>query len=195
MPTAPIGPGPASASAVRDINSTIHQVKHCPPTLGTGKAQADDGPAFPPRRRRAATGEGHRPQRRFWPLAGTATDPARARHLIRAVLTRWDLEPLVDTAELLVNELVTNVLDHANGPMWLHVLREDQEIFFAVWDGDPHLPALQPSDHLAESGRGLWLVEVLAHRWGAHAVSGLGKVVWYSLYQDTHITAQHGQDA
>ncbi|MGW8627936.1 hypothetical protein ACWGMV_22475, partial [Streptomyces albidoflavus] len=39
----------------------------------------------------------------------------------RAQLTQWDLEPLVDTTELLVSELVTNALRYGEGEIGLRL--------------------------------------------------------------------------
>jgi hypothetical protein len=50
-----------------------------------------------------------------------------------------------------------------------------------VEDGSPQLPAWSPSDTEALSGRGLTLVSALSDSWGARALDGAGKVVWFEL--------------
>lgn len=48
-----------------------------------------------------------------------------------------------------------------------------------VWDADHHLPEPQNADLIAESGRGLLLVESLSAQWGAYVPDGSsGKAVW-----------------
>jgi hypothetical protein len=136
------------------------------------------------RRSRRAVRERSAQLNRSWPLAGTAADSARARRLVRAVLTRWGFASMTDTAELMASELVTNALRHAGGAIRLQLLIKGREGFCAVWDADPRLPAPQPPDLLADHGRGMHLIDALAHRWGACAVAGAGKVVWFSLSLD-----------
>jgi PAS domain S-box-containing protein len=86
----------------------------------------------------------------------------------------------VDTAVLLVSELVTNAIRHARGPCALTVKLGDDEVELSVEDGDPQVPIARAARRLEESGRGLLLVGALADRWGVRAISG-GKAIWFSL--------------
>ena len=86
----------------------------------------------------------------------------------------------VDTAVLLVSELVTNAVRHARGPCALVVNVAGDEVELSVEDGDPHVPVAGGRHRLEESGRGLLLVGALAERWGVRAVPG-GKSIWFSL--------------
>ncbi|MEU7028870.1 ATP-binding protein [Streptomyces sp. NPDC046275] len=93
--------------------------------------------------------------------------PHRLRRILRASLTHWQLPDFVETAELLLTELVTNALRHANGPtVGVRVYREGRLLKIEVNDGCPHGPEPRPVDPLAEHGRGLDLIEALAHAWG-----------------------------
>jgi PAS domain S-box-containing protein len=86
----------------------------------------------------------------------------------------------VGTAVLLVSELVTNAIRHAQGPCALVVRLGDGAVELSVEDGDPQVPVARESRKLDESGRGLLLVGALADRWGVRAIPG-GKAIWFSL--------------
>jgi len=89
----------------------------------------------------------------------------------------------VDTAELLVSELATNAVRHAAGPGPIEIrLSLDDRLTCEVADqlgGTPAPDAKLPTD-LEESGRGLYLVDVLSSDWGSRRTS-TGKVVWFAL--------------
>jgi hypothetical protein len=64
-------------------------------------------------------------------------------------------------------------------PIRLWVCADRQRVLIQVWDGDHQLPEAQTIDLVAESGRGLLLVETLCAEWGAFVPEGTsGKVVW-----------------
>ncbi|MCU1375411.1 MAG: magnesium or manganese-dependent protein phosphatase, partial [Actinomycetia bacterium] len=87
----------------------------------------------------------------------------------------------IDTATLLVSELVTNVLHHAHPPCSLHVsFPADDVIEISVQDGDRSTPTLERPDQMSEHGRGLLLIDALADDWGIRPVAG-GKEVWLKL--------------
>jgi anti-sigma regulatory factor (Ser/Thr protein kinase) len=89
----------------------------------------------------------------------------------------------MDTAELLVSELVTNAVVHATGPgVCLTVTEADTVMHVAVRDGSSIVPgrADQPPDGSQTGGWGLFLVEALSDRWGWEALRD-GKRVWFEL--------------
>jgi len=94
----------------------------------------------------------------------------------------WGLGHLADVACLLVTELVSNMVRHAPSASELTIRQQGGAVRIGVTDDDPHPPVLQYRPPLAESGRGLALVDALASAWGSHAVAGRpGKVVWFEL--------------
>ncbi|MFC4008513.1 ATP-binding protein [Nonomuraea purpurea] len=112
-----------------------------------------------------------------------------ARRWVSAMLASWDLplSPAQDaTIAELTSELVTNAVQHAAPPsrgssaIRINVRVGGATIWLAVCDHDPTLPAPRTPDFLAESGRGLFLVEAQADRWGAVKHDN-GKYVWFSL--------------
>ncbi|MFJ8635915.1 SpoIIE family protein phosphatase [Streptomyces sp. NPDC093568] len=115
----------------------------------------------------------------YWFLEPEDAAPGRARRLARRALARWGLEELSDSVELLVSEVVTNAVRYASRPVTLRLLRTDV-LRCEVGDDVPQLPRLRQARATDEGGRGLYLVNRLARRWGATRLS-TGKVVWFEL--------------
>ncbi|MEG3629585.1 SpoIIE family protein phosphatase [Streptomyces poriticola] len=115
----------------------------------------------------------------YWFLEPEDAAPGRARRLARRALARWGLEDLTDSVELLVSEVVTNAVRYATRPVTLRLLRTDV-LRCEVGDDVPQLPRLRQARATDEGGRGLYLVNRLARRWGATRLS-TGKVVWFEL--------------
>ncbi|WKX12200.2 SpoIIE family protein phosphatase [Streptomyces sp. NL15-2K] len=115
----------------------------------------------------------------YWFLEPEDAAPGRARRLARRALSRWGMEELTDSVELLVSEVVTNAVRYASRPITLRLLRTDV-LRCEVGDDVPQLPRLRQARATDEGGRGLYLVNRLARRWGATRLS-TGKVVWFEL--------------
>ncbi|WP_329053208.1 SpoIIE family protein phosphatase [Streptomyces violaceus] len=115
----------------------------------------------------------------YWFLEPEDAAPGRARRLARRALQRWGLEELSDSVELLVSEVVTNAVRYATRPVTVRLLRTDV-LRCEVGDDVPQLPRLRQARATDEGGRGLYLVNRLARRWGATRLS-TGKVVWFEL--------------
>ncbi|GAA1400771.1 SpoIIE family protein phosphatase [Kitasatospora putterlickiae] len=113
------------------------------------------------------------------PLTGGGRLPGTARRFTRAALDAWGLGALSDYAELLVSELVTNALLHADAPRRLRLFR-DRVLTVEVADAGGQAPQLRPFAEQDEGGRGMFLVSELAHRWGSRLTRD-GKVVWAEL--------------
>ena len=97
-----------------------------------------------------------------------------ARLHARQVLWEWAVPVDVDTAELLLSELVTNSLKAAwatgcNQPISLILSASSTVLAIEVWDGNPHPPVLHELDDDVppldeENGRGLFLVHTLSEK-------------------------------
>jgi PAS domain S-box-containing protein len=105
---------------------------------------------------------------------------AEARHLVRAVLLAGNRADLLDSAELLVSEVVTNALVHAGTVIDVHFCLDDGGLIAEVVDGSPHMPITRHYSSLAGTGRGLRLLEKLVDRWGVRRQTG-SKTVWFEL--------------
>ncbi|MEU6353850.1 ATP-binding protein [Streptomyces sp. NPDC047072] len=105
-----------------------------------------------------------------------------ARAEVRRQLERWglaDLDDVLDTAELLVSELATNALLHAASGFRLTLSAAHGLLRCEVSDSAHRVPRVLDAGG-AENGRGMFLVETLALRWGCHQ-DGPGKTVWFEL--------------
>lgn len=117
-------------------------------------------------------------------LAGADTSVREARELVKATLIYWSLRYLVSDAALIVSELVTNACRTTPGQdVRLGLRREERHLFIGVWDASPQRPVMGACELDDESGRGLYLVSMLAT--GGHgSYAGEdqpGKVVWGRL--------------
>ncbi|MEU0968078.1 SpoIIE family protein phosphatase [Streptomyces sp. NPDC005917] len=111
---------------------------------------------------------------------------AEARQQLRELLHDWGSPDQVDSAVLLVSEMLTNVLVHTDADALL--LAEvsgrpaERRLRVEVTDAGDDLPHKRRPGELASSGRGLVLIEVLADAWGVDP-RGAAKSIWFELYE------------
>jgi serine/threonine-protein kinase RsbW len=120
-----------------------------------------------------------------WQLTLHPAGPAAglARQATREVLASWRVAHLEETAVLLVSELVTNSVRHADGGgsgLALRLQCTDTALRIEVHDRDPRRPRPGAPAELDESGFGLLLVDALARSWGV-SDTATGKAVWAEL--------------
>jgi anti-sigma regulatory factor (Ser/Thr protein kinase) len=108
----------------------------------------------------------------------------RARRAAAAAVEAWRLTDLVQDAQLVVSELVTNAVLHAGTTIELVVRRSGDRIRVEVRDANPLLPVIRSHRPDAGTGRGLVMVAQLASAWSVEATRG-GKVVWAELVRDS----------
>lgn len=127
-----------------------------------------------------------------------------AREFARSTLNGWGLGELFDDVSLVASELVTNALRHALGarrdewsaiapglaptgapqaadeslPIRISLVHRAPQLVCAVSDPSCAGPIAREPDFVAESGRGLHLVDSFSRSWGWHPLAGAGKVVW-----------------
>jgi PAS domain S-box-containing protein len=111
-----------------------------------------------------------------WDLPADPAIVADARKEAARQLAEWDLEEQAFTTELVVSELVTNAIRHAEGPIRLRLIR-DRTLICEVSDGGATAPHLRHPRTTDEGGRGLLLVSQFTERWGTRFVPE-GKVIW-----------------
>jgi anti-sigma regulatory factor (Ser/Thr protein kinase) len=106
---------------------------------------------------------------------------------VRQLLREWNLIDSVETAELVVSELLTNAV-HATGMAEIFVrvriclLSDKRSVLILVWDSSPQPPMRIEAGDDTENGRGLLLVEALSTRWNWYIPHHLGgKVVWAQI--------------
>jgi Histidine kinase-like ATPase domain len=113
-------------------------------------------------------------------LAPHPTAPRAARAFVNRTLTDWRLSKHIATTALVVSELVTNAMTHAETDIDLTLSAHRGAIRVAVRDRCPDLPILQQPG-LEAHGRGLILVAGLSRAWGLLPTADGGKVVWAVL--------------
>lgn len=84
-------------------------------------------------------------------------------------------------AVLLVSELVTNVLLHTDSAPVLRWGQHGSAVVVEVYDDHPDHPGVPVASPEGQSGRGLVIVDSIAHRWGSTALDDGRKVVWFEL--------------
>lgn len=129
-----------------------------------------------------------------------ARDPqsvGEARRIVSELLRDREENDLVDTALLLVSELVANAVRYGEEPITLDVVPDDDEVTIGVSDGGDELPTLTAvgpplvvsGDELAGreaiGGRGLRLIATLADAWDVEKRM-VGKRVWFALRSPVH---------
>ncbi|MFE4962539.1 SpoIIE family protein phosphatase [Streptomyces sp. NPDC056660] len=122
---------------------------------------------------------------------------AEARQHLRELLHDWGSPDQVDSAVLLVSEMLTNVLVHTDADALL--LAEvggqapERRLRVEVTDAGDDLPHKRRPGELASSGRGLVLIELLAEAWGVEP-RGEGKSIWFELYEGDEGDEGYGGD-
>jgi DNA-binding NarL/FixJ family response regulator len=113
-------------------------------------------------------------------LAASSTTPAEARRLVRAAISSWGCDDVLDTVMLCTSEIVTNAADHAGGDVRVAVELLPTAIRVSTTDTEPSLPVAQPALATDDAGRGLRVVDRLADRWGI-VPQAAGKLVWFEV--------------
>ncbi|MDH6124652.1 hypothetical protein P3T39_001597 [Kitasatospora sp. GP82] len=140
-----------------------------------------------------------------------------AREFARSTLHGWGLGELFDDIALVASELVTNALRHAleprrseqaaiapsylpmqpgpqqsaddRLPIRISLVHRAPQVVCAVSDPSSAGPIAREPDFVAESGRGLHLVDSFSRSWGWHPLAGAGKVVWAMFEAESEATA------
>jgi anti-sigma regulatory factor (Ser/Thr protein kinase) len=106
-----------------------------------------------------------------------------ARRFLRDRLRAWRVaDETIETAQLLVSELVTNAVVHAGTTSVVTVTLLDDRLTVRVRDrGRGSGPVLLPDDDPTKVfGRGLVLVDALSDRWGTER-DDQGSTSWFAL--------------
>jgi anti-sigma regulatory factor (Ser/Thr protein kinase) len=114
-------------------------------------------------------------------LTSRPESASTARRLSLSVVRLWGLPHISETVELLVSELVGNAVRHTGARTFgLRMHRRRGWIKVEVRDPSRSLPCLMPVREMDISGRGLFLVDKLADRWGVD-LHARGKTTWFEL--------------
>jgi hypothetical protein len=120
-----------------------------------------------------------RPLTERWSLSDLSPqDVAKVRKLAVQRLAGWGYKS--GDAALVVTELVTNVMRHADGRGVLYLQVCGKWLFVAASDRSPERPQVLEPDWESTSGRGVALIAALSLKWGVQPTV-CGKLVWAFL--------------
>ena len=114
-------------------------------------------------------------------FAGKPPSVALARDFACQHLIAHHQSHLVDDVRLVVSELATNAVVHAQRPFGVCLSRVLGSVLLAIRDGSNWPPVPSVPDVMDMSGRGLMLVELLSQEWGTRTDDHGFKSVWASF--------------
>jgi len=128
-------------------------------------------------------------------LAAVPAAAGVARSFVRQHLSQWGLNRLINDAELVLSELVTNAVNASgtanprprrselHNPLLITVrlVVTVDSLVIEVWDRDPSPPVPKHLEQADEAGRGLLIVAALCRHWHYFFPQSGGKAVWGEL--------------
>jgi anti-sigma regulatory factor (Ser/Thr protein kinase) len=106
---------------------------------------------------------------------------AVVRQGVRQLLAEWELADLTNDIVLVVSEMLANALHHADGSIAaVRIHRRPDAVVVEVSDRGASMPLLGQPAFDDDRGRGMFLIDRLADRWGTRRTDD-GKVVWCEL--------------
>jgi anti-sigma regulatory factor (Ser/Thr protein kinase) len=176
--------GRTKSAINRHAAATTAQSPASPQALG------DPDATGPGRSSRTPTADGPSAQRgqaapsdrsTCWRVAREPAAVAGARRTASGVLHGWGLAALADETVLMLGELVTNAVQHGDGPIELRLRVDDDAgmLFGEVRDASAVLQTRRQAAPGDEDGRGLALIVFLAASYGWARIDG-GKAVWFA---------------
>jgi signal transduction histidine kinase len=88
---------------------------------------------------------------------------------------------VLNAIELMVSELATNCIRHANTAFDMKLTRSGEEIRVEVTDRAGGSPTMRSPALDEPTGRGLQIVNMLSADWGVEQRSSAGKTVWFTV--------------
>ncbi|MEC4017897.1 SpoIIE family protein phosphatase [Streptomyces sp. H27-D2] len=170
----------ALSDAVRDGPKDLEELADHLSDLLWERTGSEDDMALLLLRRAAAHGVSALPRFHLHVHQADPEGLVEARLALRHTLSGWRADGVIDDAELIAVELITNALMHTDSGalVGLELLPgTPRRVRLEVQDRSSTRPQRRSPGEAATSGRGLLLVEALAGRWGVES-RGTGKAVW-----------------
>lgn len=106
-----------------------------------------------------------------------------ARDFAGVWLRSWGLGAMCEDVGLVVSELVTNAVRYGSSArsharLVVSLLRANGRLTCAVSDPSDEVPVRKKPDFVAQTGRGLHLVEAFSDSWSWMSLHDRGKIVW-----------------
>ncbi len=114
-------------------------------------------------------------------LAAEPVSASKTRDFVCQHLVAHDLLYLVEDIRLVASELATNAMVHARTPFVVTLSEMNGVVLLAIRDGATSVPVKTTPQVMDKGGRGLVLVELLSHEWGASTDDSGSKSVWASF--------------
>jgi anti-sigma regulatory factor (Ser/Thr protein kinase) len=117
-------------------------------------------------------------------LASLPSAPSTGRLLVQRYLKAWSMEHMIDKAQLVMSELLTNAVKASVEFTTIQirlVVRGGTLLIIEVRDCNPEPPIQKDVTSDNESGRGLMIVDALSERWGYYHPTHRSKAVWAEL--------------
>jgi DNA-binding NarL/FixJ family response regulator len=111
-----------------------------------------------------------------------------ARRFMRETLREWDADDLLDSVNLLVTELVTNAVIHADSEPEVAVVLTPDALRVEVTDRGAGMAVRKEAAAFDTSGRGMALVDTMSTRWGIDPGADGRKTIWFELDPPTRRT-------
>ena len=115
-----------------------------------------------------------------WSFPASTASIGMARNLVADFVANGPFVRHREDVRLMVSELVTNAIVHAASSCEVSVNQTDQMLRVEVTDGSDITPEPRRAKITDVNGRGLFIVESLADRWGVRSLVA-GKSVWFEL--------------
>jgi anti-sigma regulatory factor (Ser/Thr protein kinase) len=106
-----------------------------------------------------------------------------ARDFVCLHLVAHSLLYLVQDIRLVVSELATNALQHAQTPFVVTLSMTGGVVLLTLQDESQLIPIRSAPGVMDMSGRGLMIVELLSHEWGISTDDRGSKSVWASFLE------------
>jgi CheY-like chemotaxis protein/anti-sigma regulatory factor (Ser/Thr protein kinase) len=104
-----------------------------------------------------------------------------ARRFVTSALDDWGIGDVAEVVTLLVSELVTNAIVHAESEVDVVVQLTPEVARVEVSDTSEAEPVIRPTGQEDESGRGLAIVDSFSRAWGVRPRHGGGKTIWFEV--------------
>lgn len=114
-------------------------------------------------------------------LSAEPMSAALARDFVCLHLVAHHLSHLVEDVRLVVSELATNAVTHAQTPFVVTLSSAEGSVLLVILDESTSVPVRSVPDVMDMSGRGLMIVELLCPKWGTFTDSRGFKSVWASF--------------
>jgi anti-sigma regulatory factor (Ser/Thr protein kinase) len=122
-------------------------------------------------------------------LAADTISASRARDFVSFHLVEHHLRYLIDDVRLVVSELATNALGHAQTPFIVTLQEDDQVVLLTVQDDSAAAPVHSTANDLDTIGRGLSIVDLISRDWGVTPGPDGTKSVWAAFATHSKDTA------